>query len=144
MTNTSLSLAPQPYENLEAWKACHQFTLALYSRSQAWPPIERFGLTSQLRRAAWSAAANIVEGAARRGTRDFARFLNISVGSLAEAGYGLRLARDLGYLTGQQWEILEGARQSAARLTWRLYDGVRRKAQAQSKSEAPKNRKSRT
>lgn len=126
MTDTRpLSTAPQPYERYEAWKALHLFVVEVYSKTRTWPPDERYGLSAQLRRAAWSGAANLVEGSARRGKREFARFLNISIGSLAEAGYGIRVARDLGYLRNGDWEALEGARQSAARLTWRLYEKMR-------------------
>src|SRR5213594_4148701 len=74
----------QPYERFEAWKSCHALALEVYRISASWPAGERFGLTAQARRAAFSSPANIVEGSARRGAREFRYFLNVAVGSLAE------------------------------------------------------------
>jgi four helix bundle protein len=68
---------------------------------------EKFGLTSQARRAASSVAANIAEGAARFGSRELKRYLNISLGSLGELDYHLRLARDLGMTSEEEWKRLQ-------------------------------------
>jgi four helix bundle protein len=62
------------------------------------PPEERYGLTSQLRRAALSVPTNIAEGSKRVSRQDYARFLNMAEGSLAETEYLLMVSRDLGYL----------------------------------------------
>lgn len=99
-----------PYERFDAWKAAHAFTMAVYGQTKSWPPEERYGLTSQIRRAAYSVAANIVEGQARLGRKEFRRFLDISWGSLAEVGYALRLAKDLGILAPDRFEELERLR----------------------------------
>jgi four helix bundle protein len=99
-----------PYERFDAWKAAHEFTLAVYRESNGWPRDERFGLTSQARRAAHSVSANIVEGQARRGRKEFRRFLDIAWGSLAEAGYTIRLARDLGIVAEPVFLELERLR----------------------------------
>ena len=72
----------QPYERFLAWQACHALNLAIATATDRWPRSERFELTAQLRRAGWSAAANIVEGSAKRGPREFRRFLDITLGSL--------------------------------------------------------------
>jgi len=82
---------------------------------------ERFGLTSQARRAAFSAAANIVEGAAKRGRAEFRRFLDISLGSLAELGYILCLARELEFLTPEASRQLGDLHTRASKATWGLY-----------------------
>jgi four helix bundle protein len=66
---------------------------------QQFPREERFELGSQLRRSAYSVAANLVEGSARETTRDRLRFFNIASSSLSETGYGLHAARRLGYLS---------------------------------------------
>lgn len=114
-----------PYRNLLAWQKCHELNLAIIHATSRWPGSERFELTSQLRRAAWSAAANIVEGAARRGPREFRRFLDIALGSLAEIEYGLELARDRGLLAFDAYAELEDKRASASRLTWLLCNRMR-------------------
>ena len=71
------------------------------------PAFERFELGSQLRRAAYSVPANIVEGFARRHRRERLHFLNIAEGSLAEAGYCLHVARRFGYITKEALIELE-------------------------------------
>ena len=73
-------------------------TVNVYRATEAFPSRERFGLTDQIRRASISIPANIAEGCGRRSQRDFARFLQISVGSANELEYHLLLARELGYL----------------------------------------------
>jgi four helix bundle protein len=88
-----------------------------------------YGLTSQARKAAYSAAANIAEGSAKRGAAEFRRFLDMSLGSLSELSYILLLARDLDYLKSEEWGEIEALRDHAGRLTWGLYSVVRRKTQ---------------
>ncbi len=72
--------------------------LQVYRFSKSFPSDERFGLTSQLRRAVLSIPTNIAEGSKRQSNQEYARFLNIAEGSLAETGYLLMASRDLGYL----------------------------------------------
>jgi four helix bundle protein len=114
------------HEQLKAWVACHQLVLAIYEASDSWPSRELYGLTSQVRRAACSAASNIVEGEARRGPKQFRRFLDFAIGSLAELSYLLVLARELGYLGRDKWGELEALRDHAGRLTWGLYSAIRK------------------
>ena len=108
------------HERFRAWKLSHELVLAVYQHTRNWPVQERYGLTSQIRRAAVSAAANIAEGAAKRGSKEFRRYIDIALGSLAETSYLLMLAKDLGLLTGKDWEELEQLRKRAGGLTWRL------------------------
>jgi four helix bundle protein len=110
----------EPYERFEAWKQAHAFAQEIYKATKRWPSEERFGLTSQVRRSAFSVAANIVEGSARRGKAEFRRFLDISHASMAESGYTLRLARDLGYLSPDEFARLDSLRASAGRLVFLL------------------------
>lgn len=74
-------------------------TLLVYEETRAFPKQEMYGLTSQLRRAAGSVAANIVEGCGRRSDGEFTRFLQIARGSASELEYHILLARDLQLLT---------------------------------------------
>jgi four helix bundle protein len=110
-----------PYERLDAWQLCHQLALAVYRATDQFPKSELYGLTSQSRRAAFSAAANIVEGSTRRGKREFRRFLDISLGSLAELEYILRLCRELGMLDDARAAELTELQSAASKVTWGLY-----------------------
>ena len=112
------------YERFDAWRAAHHLALELYTATDAWRRQERFGLTIQVRRAAPSVPANIAEGAAKRGSREFRRFLDIALGSLAELSYLLRFSRDYGLLTEESWLALETQRDQTGRLTWGLYRAV--------------------
>ena len=115
-----------PYERFEAWQVAHQLALEIYGVTDHWPKEERFGLTIQLRRAALSAPTNIAEGAAKRGTREFRRSLDVALGSLSEVSYLLRFSRDRGLLAQESWLAIEAVRSRAGRLTWRLYAAVSR------------------
>jgi four helix bundle protein len=73
-----------PYERFEAWKVCDELALEVYRVTRSFPKHELYGLTSQARRAAFSAPVNIAEGSAKPGAAEFCRFLNISIASLSE------------------------------------------------------------
>jgi len=93
--------AAKSYEELEVWNKAHGLVLEVYRLSRAFPREEVYGLTSQLRRAAASVAANIVEGFRRPTKADKARFYQVALASLDETHYHLRLAHDLGYADTQ-------------------------------------------
>ena len=115
----------QPYERFEAWQQAHALALSIFKVTSTWPASERFGITAQLRRASLSVPTNIVEGSAKRGNVEFARFLNISLGSMAEVGYLLRFARDAGFITADEWSELFSSWSRAARVLWGLYRSVK-------------------
>jgi four helix bundle protein len=85
------------FVDLTVWQKAHELVLLVYQFSDHFPKKEIFGLTSQLRRAAVSVAANIAEGFKKRGKPDKMRFMNIAQGSLEESRYYLILAKDLNY-----------------------------------------------
>jgi four helix bundle protein len=85
------------FEDLIVWQKAHKLVISIYQFSENFPKKEVYGLTSQLRRAAVSIAANIAEGFKKRSQRDKVRFLNIAQGSLEEIRYYLILAKDLDY-----------------------------------------------
>jgi four helix bundle protein len=87
------------YTKIEAWRLADDLTVAIYERTRPFPREEIYGLTSQLRRAAYSVPANIVEGASRESKKDYLHFLYIARGSLSEAQYFIHLAQRLGYLS---------------------------------------------
>lgn len=84
------------FTRLVTWEKAHELVLAIYQATSAFPHDERFGITAQTRRSAASIPANIAEGAGRRTDADFARFVDIALGSANETEYHLILARDLG------------------------------------------------
>ena len=85
------------FEDLIVWQKAHEFVLGIYRFTDAFPKSELYGLTSQLRRAAVSIAANIAEGFKKTGKADKARFFNTSQGLIEECRYFLILVRDLEY-----------------------------------------------
>jgi four helix bundle protein len=101
------------YRKIEAWKLGDDLAVSLYELSRAFPREEIYGLTSQLRRAAYSVPANIAEGASRESKRDYLHFLHIARGSLSEAQYFIHLARRLGYASEAQTEQVEAQSRQA-------------------------------
>lgn len=90
------------FKELKVWAIAHQLTLQVYTVTKQFPREELYGLTSQIRRASSSVAANIAEGCGRRSEGDMNRFLRIARGSAVELEYHLLLARDLGMLN-ESW-----------------------------------------
>ena len=84
------------HRKLRVFVLADQLVLNVYKASAPFPSAERFGLQSQLRRSALSAACNIVEGSARRTLSEYAHFLNIAASSAAETEYLLDISRRLG------------------------------------------------
>jgi four helix bundle protein len=85
------------YKTLKVWDKAHQSTLNIYMKTKSFPVDERFGLTSQIRRSSVSIPANIAEGCGKFSDKDFARYLQISLGSTHETEYYILLAKELGY-----------------------------------------------
>ena len=102
--------ATKPYHRLLIWQRAHQFVKDIYAATAQFPKSEQIGLVSQLRRAAVSVAANIVEGQAKATRPDFRRFLSIANSSLAECEYYLELALELSFMSGTVYEKLEESR----------------------------------
>ena len=88
----------QDFRRLKIWEKGHQLTLAIYEATAAFPNREMYGLTSQIRRAGASIPANIAEACGRGGKAEFARFLQVAMGSASEVEYHLLLSKDLGVL----------------------------------------------
>jgi four helix bundle protein len=96
------------HRKLEVFGLADSLAICVYEATRRFPDDERYGLTSQLRRAAVSVGTNIVEGAARHSDADFLRFLTIAYGSACELEYELSLAERLGYLSELN-ELTQGA-----------------------------------
>lgn len=110
-----------PNEKFEAWKLAHNLALEVYRITDRWPSSERYYLTGQIRRAALSIPTNIAEGAAKRGPREFRRYLDIARGSLSELSYLLRFSRDRGILDVETFHAMDELRDRAGKVTWGLY-----------------------
>lgn len=96
------------YKKLEVWKKSHSMVLFVYSDIlPLFPLSEKYNLTNQLRRAAYSVPLNIVEGAGRKSDVDFARFLDMALGSCQEAEYTCLLAKDLNYLNIDKYNEID-------------------------------------
>jgi four helix bundle protein len=87
----------RPHHRLDAWSKSVDFVTEVYRRTENFPKEERYGLTSQIRRAAVSIPANIAEGAGRHSQKEFAYFLSNSQGSASELETEIIIARNLGY-----------------------------------------------
>jgi four helix bundle protein len=94
------------FHELKVWQKAHELTLSVYRVTATFPREELYGLTSQLRRASASIAANLAEGCGRSGDAEFARFCSIAMGSASELEYHLLLAKDLKLIQPAHYEEL--------------------------------------
>jgi four helix bundle protein len=91
---------------LDVFKRAHKVTLTIYEISGKFPADEKFGLVSQMRRAAASIATNLIEGSYRLNRAEYRQFVGIARGSSGELKYHLLLAKDLGYLSKSDYTAL--------------------------------------
>ena len=110
------------FERLDVWKKSIDFADLVYRVTRAFPEDERFGLTSQMRRAAVSVSSNIAEGSARFSKADFARFLEIATGSVFEVVSQSFISRRQGFLAEADF----GALYAAAEEQGRMLSGLRK------------------
>lgn len=115
----------QSFRDVIVWQKAHAFALATYRGTEAFPKHELFVLTSQLRRAAASVPANIVEGFRKRTKPDKLRFYNIAQGSADECRYQLILAHDLRYA---DTTLLQADLEEVSRLLQGYMNGLEREA----------------
>jgi len=94
----------QDFKKLNVWTKAHQLSLAIYGDTSCFPATEKFGLINQIRRSSCSIPTNIAEGCGRNGSGDFARFMEIAMGSASETEYLLLLSRDLGFLKEDRYQ----------------------------------------
>ena len=117
----------RPFQEYEVWQVSHALTLDVYKASAGFPADERYGLTSQLRRASASIPTNIAEGSAR-GDREFHQFLRIALGSAAEVEYLFILSCDLGYMNQQTFDDFNARLGSVKRMLVGFMKNLRRPA----------------
>lgn len=90
------------FTDLVAWQETHKLVLLIYQLTKSFPKSEMFGLVSQMRRSAVSVTSNIAEGFSRQSSAEKTQFYYMSKGSLTELQNQLIVARDVGYLTGEE------------------------------------------
>ena len=116
------------YTKIKAWKLADDLTVAVYEQTRSFPREELYGLTSQLRRAAYSVPANIAEGSGRDSKREYLHHLYIARGSSAEAKYFIHLARRLGFLSDAEGERLREHAQTVFACMHGLIQAVEKEA----------------
>ena len=90
------------FKTLNYWKRAYKFSLDIYRETTSFPREEKYGLTSQIRRAAISIPINISEGSGGNSKKEFVNFLQISLGSASEVECELLLSKDIGYLNPEK------------------------------------------
>lgn len=104
------------YSDLVVWQKAHGLVLRVYESTDQFPKHELYGLTSQIRRCAVSVPSNIAEGFKRNGKLESKRFYNIAEGSLEELKYQLLLARDLKYLSINEYSKMSNQADEVGKL----------------------------
>ena len=113
------------YRNLVVWQRAIDISQAVYLLTKSFPKDEQFALTSQMRRAAVSIAANIAEGYGRNGNTEFASFLRISHGSLTELETLLTIAKKLSYCSEERCSTIERQLDETGRMLYALRTKLR-------------------
>ena len=114
------------FHTLKVWEKSHAFAQAAYKACEGFPGSERYGLTSQLQRAALSIPTNIAEGCGYESDAQFIRFLEIALGSASECEYLLLFARDMGYLPAETHASLNESVVEIKRMLTGLLKSLRR------------------
>ncbi len=110
------------FEKLEVWQKAIEFADLVYANTRNFPSDERFGLTNQMRRAAVSVSSNIAEGSSRISRKDFARFIEISTGSVFEVVSQCFIGRNQKFLTNEEFRQLYAAAEEQGK----MLSGLRR------------------
>ena len=121
----------RPHEKLDVWGRAVDFVTVIYRMTDGFPKEEKFGLTSQIRRAAVSIPANIAEGAARESPREFAHFLSNAQGSASELATELLIAHRLRFLGEKDYSELNSELDNIGRMIFGLSQHVTHKAHTQ-------------
>ena len=116
------------FKTLVAWQHAHKLTLAVYRATRSFPNDERFGVTSQVRRAASSVAANLAESSAKSSPADCLRIMEIALGSLRETEYFLLLSHDLCYFDDESYQDLVAVTDETARTLTGLIFSIRQRS----------------
>jgi four helix bundle protein len=119
------------YKDLDVWKKSFAFSVEIYKITTAFPSEEKFGITSQIRRAAVSIPSNIAEGWSRKSTKSYIQFLNIASGSLAESETLLQLSHELKYISDEVNAKLQKLLDDIGRMLNALITSLKNKMRSQ-------------
>lgn len=125
------------HRKLKAFELADRLVVEVYQTTSHFPRAELFGLTSQMRRAVVSVAANIVEGCARESLKEYVNFLNLAFGSLREVGYFIDLSHRLGFLSKDQATPLNARYEDCARTLTGLIRSLRERFSSQAPRPTP-------
>lgn len=114
------------HTRLKAFQLADRLVFAIYSVTRRFPQDERYALASQMRRAAVSVGANIVEASARGSDQDFARMLSIAYSSAKELQYEISIAARLGYMSSESKSELERCSLETCKALWALIRAVKK------------------
>ena len=106
----------KPHKKLEAWKKAISLTTKIYKLTEKLSGDEKFGLISQMRRAAVSVASNIAEGAAKNTKKEFIQFLFNAQGSLSELDTQIIICKELGYISNEEYDLIDAELVSESKL----------------------------
>lgn len=120
----------RPHEKLDVWNKSMDLVVTIYKATETFPKEERFGLTSQIRRAAVSIPANIAEGAARNSRKEFVHFLSNAQGSASELETEWLIAHRLRYLAHSTHESIKNELDSVGRMIFGLAQNIRNRMSA--------------
>ena len=118
-------------EDLQVFKRGHSLTLRIYKSTKDFPPDERYGLVSQMRRAGASIGANLMEGSHRLNRKEFRQFVGIAKGSVGELKYYSLLAKDLEYLSDDEFNFFERKTQEISKMLYGLATTLAKEKQCQ-------------
>ena len=117
------------YRDLKVWQKSYQLCLDIYKMTKRFPKEEKYGLTSQIRRAALSVPSNIAEGYGRKTTPDYIRSLYIAYGSNCELETQVLLSGDLGYMKAEEFNKLQASIGEVERMLKALIESLKEKVQ---------------
>src|SRR5512139_1433025 len=117
-------MTQERWEKLDVWRQADEMAYQVYLITKKFPKEEIYGITSNLRSAALSIPTNIVEGYSRKGDRELGRFLNMSLGSLAEVKYLIYFAHRLNYVNEEQYAVLKSGYEKLGKSLWKFYETV--------------------
>ena len=112
-------------EDLDIFKLAHGLCLRVYSATSSYPGHERFGLTSQMRRASASICMNLMEGAHRIGRNEYKHFVSIARGSCGELKYQLMLSKDLGYMNEDGFKEMAEVSERVSMMLTKLHGSLK-------------------